>query len=112
MHIEVLKYLSIILIFSDISEVFGEPLRDKSHGHITTTSRKEPIAPLVIIGAIKEYMTVTEGQTVTISCVVEGDQKTGKTWLKVCTCFHYMLFLEIKKYIEMKRFIDSILDAL
>ena len=95
MHIEVLKYISIISVFADINKVFGEPLRDKSHGHVTAKSRKEPIAPFVIIGAVKEYMTVTEGQTVTISCVVEGDQNTYKTWLKVCTSFHYLLCLEI-----------------
>ena len=85
MHIEVLKYISIILIFVGIDKVFGKSLRDKSHNNVTSKSRKERIAPLVIIGAVKEYMTVTEGQTVAIKCVVEGDQKTNKTWLKVCT---------------------------
>ena len=96
MHIEVLKYISIMLIFVGRYQVFGEPLRDKPHGHVTTKIRKEPFAPLVIIGAVKEYITVTEGQTVTIACVVEGDQKTDKTWLKVFTWFHYISFLEIK----------------
>ena len=85
MHIEVLKYISLMLIFVGIYQVFGEPLRDKSHGHVTSKSGKETITPLVIIGDVKEYITVTEGQTVTIRCVVEGDQKTDKTWLKVCT---------------------------
>ena len=87
MHIEVLKYISIIFIFLDIDKVFGRPLRDKSHNHVTSQSRKERIAPLVIIGAVKEYITVTEGQTVAIRCVVEGDQTLDleKTWLKVCT---------------------------
>ena len=85
MHIEVLKYMFIISICVSIYQVFGEPLRDKPHGHVSTKSRKEPIAPFAIIGAIKEYMTVTEGHKVTIKCVVEGDEKTDKTWFKVCT---------------------------
>ena len=95
MHIEVLGYKFIILIFVNIYQVFGEPLRDKSHSHGNTMSRKEPIAPLVIIGAVKEYITVTEGQSVNIRCVVEGDQKTDKTWLKVGTWFKYILSMEI-----------------
>ena len=74
-----------MLIFVGRYQVFGEPLRDKPHGHVSTKSRKEPIAPFAIIGAVKEYITVAEGQTVAIKCVVEGDQKTNKTWLKVCT---------------------------
>ena len=85
MHIEVFQYISIVLIFVGIDKVFGRPLRDKSHGHVTSKSRKEPIAPFAIIGAVKEYITVAEGQTVAIKCVVEGNQKTEKTWLKVCT---------------------------
>ena len=95
MHIEVVKYIFMILIFVSICQVFGDPLRDKLHGHVTSNGRKEPIASLVIIGAVKEYITVTEGQIVTIRCVVQGDQKTDKTWLKVCTGFHYISCLEI-----------------
>ena len=74
-----------MLIFVGRYQVFGEPLRDKSHGHVTSEGKKERIVPLVIIGAVKEYITVTEGETVAIRCVVEGDQKTDKTWLKVCS---------------------------